>query len=75
MASEKLFYMNRTKRKKRFWDSHSAKGAQAFALVALWERYGPMSEKISLFKSLLPSLSLSVPDLSIRCEKVNIVYI
>lgn len=47
MASEKLFYMNRTKRKKKFWDSHySAKGAQAFALVALWERYGLCLRKL-----------------------------
>lgn len=79
MASEKLFYMNRTKKKKKEkilgFSLFSQRGSSFCSGSSVGETW-PVSEKISLFKSLLPSLSLSVPgDVSIRCEKVNTVYI
>lgn len=58
MASEKLFYVNRRKRKKRFWNSHYlAKRAQVCASGSSVAEIWSMSEKISLF-SLLHLLSL-----------------
>lgn len=50
MASEKLFYVNRRKRKKRFWDSHYlAKRAQACASGSSVAEIWSVFEKISFF--------------------------